>query len=729
MFSKAKISQKLPVLIVGLCILSGVVTGFITVLKARGDLIEAAEQKLIALKASRVNALGSYLASIEQDLSSLARNDSVRLALTDFRDGWRLLPDDRTATLQRLYITDNPHPTGSKENLDFAPDGSAYSDAHKRHHPWFRHFLRQREYYDIFLFDADGNLIYTVFKELDYATNLRSGKWKDTDLGNAFRAASRAPKPGQQYFFDFKPYGPSHGAPASFISEAVFTETGAFAGVLVFQMPISRINRVMQVAAGMGDSGETYIVGSDGLMRSDSRFSDESTILETEVSGATVELALAGGEGVQVVLDYRGIPVFSAFGPLDFKGTRWAVLAEIDEAEVMKPINGMKRFAAMATFGVVCLVALIAFLMSRSIARPIARMTSSMSGLAQGRFDIEVPGAERRDEIGEMAAAVEVFRQNGLESERLKQDRELAEKRAAEEKRRAMTQMADRFESEVGGALKNLAAAAEKLQVAAQDMERTASHTEESSTSVASAAEQSSAGANSVSSATEEMTASAQEISKQVSNVAARAQKASGSAGSTNDKVNQLDVLASDIGEVVTAIREIAEQTNLLALNATIEAARAGEAGKGFAVVADEVKKLASETSKKTDEIDQQITGIQSATKDSVTAVQEIIRSISDIDDAAAQTAGAAEEQNAVLGEIARNVSEVADAAREVSSTIRNVHAGARKTGEASQLLKGSADDIARLSSGLEQAVAGFLARVRSGETEQEYAETRATAA
>jgi methyl-accepting chemotaxis protein len=228
-----------------------------------------------------------------------------------------------------------------------------------------------------------------------------------------------------------------------------------------------------------------------------------------------------------------------------------------------------------------------------------------------------------------------------------------------------------------------------------------------------------SANVGAVSAATEEMTASAKEISQQIGNVASRANTATISATNTNNKVMELNELSENIGEVVTAIRGIAEQTNLLALNATIEAARAGEAGKGFAVVAEEVKSLANETSVKTDEIESRITRIQEATQDSVKAVQEILSNISDIDNAATQTASAAEEQNSVLNEITRNIAEVSTAAQEVSSVIGQVQTGATQTQDASQLLKGSSDNIASLSSGLQSSVRDFLKTIRQDSTGQ----------
>lgn len=722
---KLKISQKLPLLITSLAALAGISTGVITMNEASTEALVAAEQKLTALQASREQSLESYLHSISEDLSVLASSELVRQVLMDYQAGWKDLAINQSQRLQSIYINPNSlnigndagwndQKIGEKHKYDGPRNGSLYDKFHRQHHPWFREFLEKRGYYDIFLFDKEGNIIYTVYKELDFATNMNTGPWKDTDIAKAFRAVKDKPTSEFQAFFDFSPYKPSNNVPASFIAQAILAEDGTFAGAIAFQMPITRINEVMQVAAGMGESGETYIVGSDHLMRSDSRFSKESTILKTEIKTPTADRAINNEQGVEIEKDYRGIDVVSAYGPVEFLGTRWAILAEIDLSEVMAPINKMKLFVLGSTLVTLLGVLLVGLYASRKISKPITDMTSAMNELARNNFEVQIPGRERSDEIGEMAASVQVFKENGLEAKRLRDEQVINEQRANDEKRRIMREMADQFDAQVGGTIQRLAEAAEKLQDASKRMEGTASETQQASASVASASEETSANAATVASATEEMTASAMEISKQITEVASKATLASNSANSTSVQVDQLNNLVANIGEVVVAIKDIAEQTNLLALNATIEAARAGEAGKGFAVVADEVKKLANETAKKTEEIEGRISQIQNATQASVSAMQEIIRNIADIDASSTGTASAVEEQNSVISEITRNITEVSDASRQVANVIVNVQAAASETGAASQMLRISADEIAGLSDSLERSVTQFLDKIRT---------------
>lgn len=715
MLSKLKLSQKIPGIMISMALLTAILVGWIAIQNATKDSLDAASQKLLALEASRAAALGDYLKSIEQDLSTLSTNATTLAALREFTSGFDGLGFGNTKSyLQKQYIEDNKNPAGSKHLLDFAPDGSAYSETHKKYHPWFRQFLTEKSYYDIFLFDKRGNIVYTVFKELDFATNVLSGEWKDTDIATVFKNARDNAKSGYKSFTDFKPYAPSANVPAAFISTPIFDEQGQFEGVVAFQMPIGRINEVMQVSTGMGETGETYLVGNDYLMRSDSRFSKESTILKTKVDGSTVVAGLEGKSGVETIKDYRGVDVVSAHGPIDFVGTRWAVIAEIDLSEVMSPIYKMQKNIALSTAAVLLVIAVIAFFAARQIAKPISGMTQSMKKLAAGDHSVAIPGVGRFDEIGDMAAAVQVFKDTALETERLKAEQAALEARTAEEKKKAMNDLADRFQTQVGSIVNSISSAATELQATAETMTGSASETAQQSNTVAAASEEASANVQTVSAATEELTASITEIQNRVEQSTRTINQAVVEAEQANRKVQGLTEAARKIGDVINLINDIAAQTNLLALNATIEAARAGDAGKGFAVVASEVKNLANQTAKATDEIAQQIGSIQSETQSSADAIQSITRAIASVSDTANAIASAVEQQSLATQEIARNVNEAAQGTRDVTINITKVSGGAQRTGAAASQVSAASSELAESGERMRSSVHKFLNDIRA---------------
>ncbi len=410
-----RLTTKYPLTIVTMALAAALVTGVVAYQVSKKELRLAAERQSIEILESRKAALRRYLKSIEQDLSLLASNRFAQDALTDFSHAWARLQGNPEQILQKLYIHDNPHPTGEKEKLDQADDPSLYSTVHGRNHPWFRRFLEERGYYDIFLFDTSGNLVYTVFKELDYATNFTNGRWRGTDLGRAFRTTVFNLFPEFQAFFDFKPYEPSHGAPASFIATPVFNDKEDFIGVLAFQMPIGRINDIMQVSAGMGKTGRAYLVGQDLLVRNDSRFSSATEILKTKKSADIVHTAMEGVTGIRELTDDRGTDILVTYTSIGFAGQVWAIITEIELAEVLAPVDDLRRFMMLAGLIIGLTVTVLGVWFSANLSRPIVAMTGIMQRLAKRDLDVDVPASGRADEIGEMEKALEVFKENALQ--------------------------------------------------------------------------------------------------------------------------------------------------------------------------------------------------------------------------------------------------------------------------------------------------------------------------
>ena len=709
-----KISKKLPVTIVLCAIVSTAIIGTLSYEKSREAIIHTQEEKLLALRETRKQQLGDYLGSIEEDLLAVASNPFTLAALVAFDTGWDDLGSkgNQTDILQRLYITDNKNKAGEKEKLDFANDGSFYSQAHAKFHPWFRSFLYAREYYGIFLFDLQGNLVYSVFKELDYETNINIGQWKDTDLGNVYRAARESGKVGDKHFFDFRSYAPSANVPASFISTPVVNHNGHMEGVLVFQMPIGRINNIMQQADGMGESGETYIVGEDYLMRSDSRFSEETSILVTKVDGDNVHAALNGENGVEVVSDYRGISVASAYTPFNFLGTKWVILAEIDESEMLAPVITMRNEALIAMLVLAVLILTVGILFARMITRPISTITGVMEVLSSGDTSIDVPESDRRDEIGDMASALEVFKQNRIEADRLSGEQK-QEQQVQVERAKGLEMLTTDFEATVSDLINGLAAASTELDATAQSMTSIAAQTTEQTEAMSQVSVSTSENIQTVAGASEELSASIRELSQQVQNTSQAANSATDDVGKASKQIEGLLEASEKIGTVVNLIQDIAEQTNLLALNATIESARAGDAGKGFAVVANEVKSLAQETSNATDRIAEEVNAVQSEVRNAVEAINNIDVKIQEVDTASSAIAAAIEEQNSTTEEITRNTQSSAISMQDLNGNVVSVNEAAQVTGSAANDVLGASSELSRQTDSLKQRVAEFLEKVK----------------
>lgn len=356
----------------------------------------------------------------------------------------------------------------------------------------------------------------------------------------------------------------------------------------------------------------------------------------------------------------------------------------------------------------------IALFTSRSIAAPIRGMTFAMGKLAGGDTSTNVPCVGRADEVGEMANAVQVFKDNMIEADRLRADQAQMEARAAAQRKADMHRLASQFEDAVGDIVKTLSSSSTELEAAARTLSKTAENTQELSSLVSDASEEASTNVQSVASATEEMSSSVTEIGRQVQDAARIAGAAVEQAHRTNDRVNKLSQAATRIGDVVELINTIAGQTNLLALNATIEAARAGEAGRGFAVVASEVKALAEQTAKATGEIGHQIADIQAATQDSVVAIKEISGTIGRISEISSAIASAVEEQGAATQEIARNIQQAAQGTDQVAANISDVKHGAAETGSASTQVLASAQMLSKDSARLHSEVEQFLTTVRA---------------
>jgi len=390
------------------------------------------------------------------------------------------------------------------------------------------------------------------------------------------------------------------------------------------------------------------------------------------------------------------------------------------EGETRHTISSTSSFMLIASVVALLIGVGLAALLGTAITRPLIAMTEAMRRLADGDNSTDIPARERRDEIGLMAGAVQVFKENALRMEAMRHEQEAQKLRSEKERQAALRKMADTFEAQVGGVVDAVTAAAVELQAASKQMASTAQETSAQATTVSAAAEEASSNVQTVAVATEELSASINEIAGQVERSQSVAVRANEEALHTTTLIQRLSENVGSIGEIVALINDIASQTNLLALNATIEAARAGDAGKGFAVVASEVKNLANQTGKATDEIAAKISAVQSGTSDAVTAITSISKVITEVSEISSTVASAVQEQTAATSEIARNVDQASIGTLEVSRNIGQVETAAHETGNAAGQINESASDLSRQADMLKTEVSRFLNQVRADKNDMQ---------
>jgi methyl-accepting chemotaxis protein len=707
------IAKKLPAVVVGLAAFAAIATGAAAYIQASSTLSQTSERLLTGAAKSRAEAIKSLFVEFENQVKELGSSSELSQALDLFSAAYNELGPTAEADLQRLYIDQNPNALGAKEKLDAAQSGSSYDALHARLHPWFRSILKMNDYYDVFLFDSSGRNVYTVFKERDFATQLSNGKWKDTNLGGLVRDVLAGPADAAPKLADFKPYAPSNDVPAGFIAMPIKGGDGRIKGVFAIQLSIGKIDKVMEPLPANGETGENTLVGSDGLARNNSRFEKEPTILKRKVESDEFSAAQAGEAGVDKGVNAAGIASAVAYAPVNVMGTKFSVLSDITNKEVTKPLGELLMYILLLVGAVSAIAAGIGIWFSRSLTRPIGYLTLAMRNLAAGDTETSISGIDRGDELGEMAQAVGVFRDNAME--RLKLEGAAREDTFVQTRRaQAISSATQEYERVAGDMLRAVAAAATELEATSLTMTAAADRTNQMATSVAAAAEESTVSASHAAGSAESLTGS---ISTIQSNVAESGQVAIEAVRLSSDAQSAVAELASSaqrIGEVVELIKGIADQTNLLALNATIEAARAGEAGKGFAIVAQEVKNLASQTGAATEDIATQIGAIRGAVDGAVDAMSRIEVVIQRINQNALMIGQSVDLQASVSTAIASAINQVAVSSQSVSSDVSMVTETASETGAAASQVLSASRELSIQASRLDQETMEFLARVRA---------------
>ena len=720
-----QLSKKLPLFIISFSLFIGTVLIAVSATSFQNYAYTAIQTQMSSLISDRRAAIQLLMNSIESDLLTLGASPATSEALVDFAASWEALGEQPGETLVKAYIDDNPNPTGSKHLLDYAAGDDSYHTDHKHYHSGLRTLIETKGYYDAFLVSPAGDIVYSVFKELDYGSNLVNGTYKDSGLGELFREAIKG-APGSYHFIDMSPYAPSAGAAAAFVATPVFSPENEVVGVLALQVPVAMLSVISNNTEGLGQTTEIFIVGDDNLSRTTSRFDGGYQVLQEFAGNDHITAALDGNTHFyESVVGLNGRDVVTLSKPVGLDYVNWVMIVEQEVQELMAPVTAKRNLLIIIGVVVTAVMSLLGILFARSITKPIVRIRANMVDVSAGELETEVPDAARGDEVGEIGKTL-VQMQDKLRdartAEQARAEQQQQQQHVVETLSAGLLRLSEGdFSTPINGAF---SAEHEKLRAdfnttvhtlsdtlaqvidSADSIRNGANEISQSSDDLSHRTESQAATLEETAAALDEMTASvksAAEGARKVEHIVDEAKSEAETSGEVVQNavtaMTEIEQSSSHISQIIGVIDDIAFQTNLLALNAGVEAARAGEAGRGFAVVASEVRALAQRSSDAAMEIK---TLIGDSTKQVETgvvlvgrageALQNIVDRVGHISTLVTDIARGAVEQSTGLGEINTGVVQLDQVTQQNAAMVEEATA-------AGHLLKSDAANLTKMVS------------------------------